>query len=260
MKPMSQLRAALAVEWLKFRRSSPMWITSIFLVLGVTGMSVLTLGSVGGSNPLLATKAQAIVGSGGWTGLFAAANTIISVGGLLGFGIVTGWTFGREFTDRTIAGLLARPVSRVAIAAAKLFIVVAWPLCIAVVLVPTLLAVGILTEMGPVNVVVLGLAGKTALITVLSGLLAVPCAWAATLGRGYLAAIGAIIAIVIAAQMAVMAGSGGWFPFSAPGLWATRDGAGIDFVTGLQLLLVLPVAALAVVLTLQSWRRLDLSR
>lgn len=260
MNPMNQLRAGLAVEWLKFRQSRPMWITSIFLVLGVTGMSALTLGSVGGGNPLLAAKAQAIVGSGGWSGLFAAANTIIAVGGLLGFGVVTGWTFGREFTDRTIAGLSARPVSRLAVAASKLLIVAVWPGFIAMLLVLTLLAAGVLMGMGEITMAVLGLAGKAALITMLSGLLALPCAWAATVGRGYLSAIGAIIAIVLAAQMAVMAGAGGWFPFSAPGLWAAVTSSQIDPAMMVQLLLVLPLAGAAAALTLESWRRLDLSR
>ncbi len=260
MNPRAQLQAALAVEWLKFRHGRPVWVTSVFLVLGVTAMSALTLGSVDGESPLLAIKAQAIVGTGGWAGLFAAANTIVSVGGLLGFGVVIGWVFGREFTDQTIGGLFGAPVGRLAIAAAKLLIVLVWPVLIAALLVLTLLAAGTWMGTGPVNTEVLGLAAKFALITVLSGLLALPCAWAATLGRGYLAAVGAVIAIVIAAQMAVMAGAGGWFPFAAPGLWATQIGAGADPATAVQLLLVLPLAALAAGLTLHSWHRLVLSR
>lgn len=255
-----QLQAALAVEWLKFRHGRPVWVTSVFLVLGVTAMSALTLVAVDGENPLLAIKAQAIVGAGGWAGLFAAANTIVSVGGLLGFGVVIGWVFGREFTDQTIGGLFAATVGRPAIAAAKLLIVLVWPVLIAVLLVLTLLAAGTWLGAGAVDTEVLGLAAKFVLITVLSGLLALPCAWAATLGRGYLTAIGAVIGIVIVAQMAVMAGAGGWFPFAAPGLWAIRDGAGADPAMAVQLLLILPLAALAAGLTLHAWHRLALSR
>lgn len=260
MNAWARLRAALAVEWLKFRRGRPVWATSVFLVLGVTAMSVLTIASVDGDNPLLVMKAQAIVGAGGWAGLFAAANTIVSVGGLLGFGVVIGWVFGREFTDQAIGGLFATPVGRLPIAAAKLLIVLAWPLLIAALTVVTLLAAGTWMGAGAVNAEVFGLAAKFVIITVLSGLLALPCAWAATLGRGYLAAIGAVIALVVAAQMAVMAGAGGWFPFAAPGLWATRYGGGADPATSVQLLLILPLAILMVGLTLRSWHRLVLSR
>ena len=32
----AQLGAALAVEWLKFRRARPAWVTTAFLVVGVT--------------------------------------------------------------------------------------------------------------------------------------------------------------------------------------------------------------------------------
>lgn len=59
--------------------------------------------------------------------------------------------------------------------------------------------------------------------------------------------------------MAVMSGAGGWFPFSAPGLWAISGGSGAGLVTGMQLLLVLPVPAVFIALTLIAWQRLTLT-
>ncbi|SEM24697.1 hypothetical protein SAMN04488688_110155 [Paenibacillus sp. cl141a] len=35
-----------------------------------------------------------------------------SVFGLLGFGLMTSWTFGREYSDRTLKALLGLPISR----------------------------------------------------------------------------------------------------------------------------------------------------
>ncbi|CAA9236515.1 MAG: hypothetical protein AVDCRST_MAG83-1417 [uncultured Arthrobacter sp.] len=256
-----QLGAALAVEWLKFRRARPVMFTSVFLVLGVPVMTVASVLSLEGANPLLAVKAEGVIGAGGWEGFFVGAGTISAVGGLLGFGVVTGWVFGREFTDGTVGSLFLAAVSRTATAAAKLLLILAWALAVAVALTFTLVAAGLLsgTAGGPGDPVIPVLTVKFLLITATTALLALPCAWAATLGRGYLAAIGAVIAIVVLAQLAAMVGLGGWFPFAAPGLWASQRGAGTDATTAVQVLLSLPLGALAAGLTLRSWHRLVLS-
>ena len=132
MTTSEQVRAALAVEWAKFRRARPVWVTTVLLTTGVVAMCVLTLRSVHGADATMAGKAQAIVEDGGRAGLFAAADTIVSVGGLLGFGVVVGWVFGREFTDGAISGLWAAPVSRPAVAAAKLLILLTWSVAVSV--------------------------------------------------------------------------------------------------------------------------------
>ncbi len=265
----AQLRAALAVEWLKFRRARPVIFTTAFLVLGIPAMTVLTMLSLKGANPLLAGKAAAVIGDGAWAGLFTGAGTITAAGGLLGFGVVAGWVFGREFTDGTIDSLFLAAVSRTAIAGAKLLLVLAWAAGITLALTGLVLAagvglglgsgVGLETGAGTGGAEVPAHAAKFAVITLATALLSLPCAWAASIGRGYLAAIATAIGLVLAAQMAVMAGSGGWFPFSAPGLWASRQDPGADLLTAVQVLLTVPVAVLAAGLTLRSWHRLTLS-
>lgn len=263
----AQLRAALAVEWLKFRRSRPVLFTTAFLVLGIPAMTVLTLLSLKGANPLLAGKAQAVIGDGGWAGLFTGAGTITAAGGLLGFGVVAGWVFGREFTDGTIGSLFLAAVSRTAVAAAKLLLVLAWAAGVTLILTVLVLTAGAGLGLGGGTGAGAGSGGaeipaltaKFVGITLATALLSLPCAWAASIGRGYLAAIATAIGLVVLAQMAVTAGAGGWFPFSAPGLWASRPEAGVDLPTAVQVLLTVPVAVLAAGLTLRSWHRLTLS-
>jgi hypothetical protein len=257
----AQLRAALAAEWLKFHRARPVVFTSVFLVLGVPVMTVASVLSLDGANPLLAVKAEGVIGAGGWAGFFTGAGTISAVGGLLAFGVVTGWVFGREFTDGTVGSLFLAAVSRTATAAAKLLLILAWSGAVAVALTFTLVAAGLLTGTAgdPGDPGIPALAAKFLLITAATALLALPCAWAATLGRGYLAAIGAVILIVVLAQLAAMVGLGGWFPFAAPGLWASQRGTGADVATAVQMLLSLPLGVLAAALTLRSWHRLTLS-
>ncbi|RZL76809.1 MAG: bacitracin ABC transporter permease [Rhodococcus sp. (in: high G+C Gram-positive bacteria)] len=247
----AQLRAALAVEWLKFRRARPAQVTTAFLVAGVTALCVLTVHPPAGGSSLTAAKAQSIGGEGGWAGLFTAADTIIAVAGLLGFGVVIGWVFGREFTDGTVHGICAAPVSRAAVAAAKLLILSAWAVATAVGLAAALIGAGlILDESGEPDLRTR--VGKFLLVAVLTAALALPCAWVATLARGYLPAVAAVIAVVVLAQMAVLTGIGGWFPFSLPGLWAADTGA----VPAGRLLLVLPIPVIGAALTVHRWQRL----
>lgn len=253
-----QLRVALAVEWVKFRRARPVWTATALLTVGVIALSVATLTSVGGANPAVASKAQYLVDGGGQDGLFAAASTIVSVGGMLGFGVVAGWVFGREFTEGTITGLWATPVARPVIATAKLLLLSAWSVVTTVVLAVALTVAALFADPGTLGADVVALVGKFTAIALLTAGLAIPCAWVATVGRGYLPAIGAIIAVVLVAQMAVMAGLGGWFPFAAPGVWAAGTQAGT--VTGAQLALTLMVPAIFAALTIRSWRRLTLTR
>lgn len=257
---MSMYRTALSVEWTKFRRSVVSVVTSALLVLGIVAVVAASLTSIGGEG-VLAAKAEALAGRPGWPALFSLAGQVTSVGGLLGFGVMVGWLHGREFTEGTVAALFARPVSLAHIAAAKLTVYLAWAIAVAAVLTLGVLALGgVLTLAGGPGFGQ-GTAGalpvKLFSITLLTALLALPCALVATLTRGYLAAIAAAIMIVVLSQIAVMLGAGGWFPFAAPGLWAVGGGR-VSAVTVVQLALVPPLALVAAALTLRSWRRLTL--
>ncbi|MDN5897002.1 MAG: ABC transporter permease, partial [Nocardioides sp.] len=75
-----------------------------------------------------------------------------------------------------------------------------------------------------------------------------------TIGRGYLAAIGALIGLGVAAQVAVLAGAGAWFPLSSPALWAAHSPA-MPSVSIIQLSLV-PIMSLGVSsATVLWWQR-----
>lgn len=54
-----------------------------------------------------------------------------SVLGLVGFAVLTGWAFGREYADRTLKDLLALPVSRGKVVAAKVTSCLGWCLILA---------------------------------------------------------------------------------------------------------------------------------
>ena len=181
---------------------------------------------------------------------------VTSAAALLGFGVALSWLFGREFIDGTISGLFALPVSRPAIAAAKLGVYVVWAVFVATVLVVILGVVGLVLGLGPLDTGVLAALARQHLLTVLTAILAVPSAWAATLGRGHLPGIATTIGLIVIAQVMVVAGTGAWFPIAAPALWALSPSA----VTAAQLCFVAVVPAHFVPATLITWHRLQLDR
>jgi ABC-2 type transport system permease protein len=247
--------AAIEIEWLKFRRSTVVVLTSLLLTFGVAAISAASLVAAGGSGAA-AAKASAIVGDGGWIGLFAAATQVAVVASFLAFGTVTGWMFGREFTDGTVAGLFGQPVPRDAIATAKLIILAAWTLAVAILLPAFVIALGFALNLGTPPGELPKLAGRFVAVIILSGMLAVPSAVFATYSRGYLGAIGATAVIVVLAQIAVFTSVGGWFPFAAPGLWAASADALPSTIMAIQLLLVVPIALVAGGWTIRVWRGL----
>jgi ABC-2 type transport system permease protein len=252
-----QLRAALVVEWLKFRVSPVPVATTLLLVVGLAAVSAATL-LAPGQEGAFAAKAATMVPAKDWNSLFTVAGQISAVGGLIAFGVVAGWIHGREFSDQTIFGLYALPVSRPATALAKLILLQGWAVVVAVAMTTSLLLAGSLMGLGAPGQSVVALAARLGLTTLLTSLLAVPCALVATLARGYLAAVGAVVALVVMAQVAVMVGVGGWFPFAAPGLWATSASVTPGPLLTVQLAIAVPVGAIAGALTMQAWRGLTL--
>ncbi|MGV8885974.1 MAG: ABC transporter permease [Microbacteriaceae bacterium] len=250
------MKAALVVEALKLRRS----LVGIIATLAIVGGTIALLGGVTmalmDGNPQLIAKA----GPGAtldWSGLLSSAAQITSAGGLVGFGVVLSWMFAREFTDATINGLFALPTSRGRIAAAKFMVYAAWVSGVAIILTACLLGLGVVLGYGvPDETAWAGLARQLVLI-VLTGAVAAPTAWVATVSRSMLAGVGCTIGLVVLAQVSVLAGAGAWMPLAAPALWAVGEGAS---VTPGQLLLSVALAVTFAVLTCASWARLQMNR
>ncbi|MCO5386541.1 ABC transporter permease [Desulfosporosinus sp.] len=62
--------------------------------------------------------------------------------GLIGYTFISAWVFGREFSDKTIKDLLAKPVSRSQIVMSKLLVILAWDLLLALFMFVVALAAG----------------------------------------------------------------------------------------------------------------------
>ncbi len=250
------LGRAVAVEGRKLLASRVPSVIALLLVLGVAALCGAILYAVASGNPDVVAKLGPVAREDGWAGLLGSAVQIVSAGGLIAFGVMLSWSFGREFAEGTITGLFALPVPRASVAIAKLLTYAVWAAAISAALVLVLLAAGFALGYGlPAAGDAVGLA-RLALVTLLTALIAVPAALAATLFRGLLAGIAVTVALVASAQVLVLSGAGAWYPIATPALWGTAP----DSVPPLAFLSVAAVPAVFGSLTARSWARLQLDR
>ena len=84
-------------------------------------------------------------------------------------------------------------------------------------------------------------------------------AFAASVGRGYLAAVGVLFALVFVAQIVAALGFGHLFPFSVPGVFSGLGGPDRPTVGPVGFALVAVVGAAGIGATLLWWRNADQS-
>jgi len=260
-----EVAAALWAEMLKVRRSVvPRVTVAAFSVAGLVGgffMFVLQNPDRARSLGLLGAKAQFAGGTADWSGYFALTAQIAAVGGLLVFGLVVIWLFGREFSDGTAKDLLALPTSRAAVVAAKLLVALVWCLLLAAQLVVLSLLFGTLLGLPgwSAGTAASGL-GTVFATTLLTVALATTYGLAASLGRGYLAAVAAMFVSLFAAQVIAALGFGAWFPWSVPSLLSGVAGPEQAGPGPLSIAGVVVLGAAASAATVLWWERADHNR
>ncbi|MGA9533449.1 MAG: ABC transporter permease, partial [Anaerolineales bacterium] len=205
---------------------------------------------------LITAKAQLTAGSADWATFLSLLAQALAVGGLIVFGIIISWVFGREYADGTVFDLLALPTTRSSIVVAKLIVVGLWSGAL-IVLVDILgLAIAGLVGLPavPSSVLLDGLA-----VSLVSGgltiLLMTPFAYVASAGHGYLPPMaGAFLALALS-QIAAVAGWGEYFPWAIPALLA---GAGQSIQLGLASYAIVVFTFVAgAAATLLWWQKAD---
>jgi ABC-2 type transport system permease protein len=210
---------------------------------------------------IISMKAQLTVGTADWTSMFGILNMGTAIAGSILFAILTAWVFGSEFFNRTVKELLALPVSRGFIVAAKFTLVLG--LCLSIGLYVFLLGLlmGAWVSIPGWSTALLWQSfGQFMLATLLTIMLMPVVAFFASAGRGYLAPLGwAFFGLASANIMAVL-GWGEWYPWSVPVLltemlgprtqglgWGSYFAVSVSFLVG-------------VTLTYTWWLRADQSR
>ena len=252
------MNAALEFELLKARRAGVFRWGAVVVAVGVPALSTafFELVRLGGDSPS-AAKAATMITDLSLAGLLGTAGQVLSVAILMVAGIAASWSFGREFVDDALPALFAIATPRSSVAAAKFVVLAGWALLTVVSTVILTVVGGLLVglDMDPAAVQT---ASRVAAAGLLGAALAAPMALVSSWRRGYLPGIVALMALVVVTQIVTAIGAGAWFPYAAPALWMGMGGAAAaSQVSIIQLLLPLPVAALAVVATLSWWRRAE---
>ena len=192
---MGQQIQALQAELIKNKYPNILWAT--FIAFGLApimgGVFILivqdpeALAKAGG----LAAKAQAMNFECDWKSYLGLLTQAVGVGGVLVFGFVVSWVFGREYSDGTAKDLLSLPTSRTKILNAKFIVYVIW--CLALVVSNLLIGLlfgTILQLPTPETNILLPLLTDYFITTFMTILIGVPIAFFAIWGKGYLASLG----------------------------------------------------------------------
>ncbi len=226
---MKGLLRAFTAELLKNKHSSIRWVTfiafSLAPIMGGVFIMIMKDPEAMAKTGALNAKVQMMGLTANWDAYLAILIQAIGVGGVLIFGFVASWVFGREYADGTAKDLLSLPTSRTQILNAKFLVYIGWCLALAV----SNLLIGFL--IGSVLQLSAPEAGRitsqlsdyavTALLTILLG---TPIAFFAIWGKGYLAPLGFVALTLVFAQVIAATGYGYYFPWSVPGLFSGAGG------------------------------------
>jgi len=240
---MNNLAQAVWVETLKFRRSKMPPLTLLgFLLIPLMGgffMIILKDPEFARRVGLISAKAQLVAGTADWPTFLNLLAQAVAIGGIILFGFIGSWVFGREYSDRTVKDLLALPTSRSAIVLAKFVVVMGWSIVATAVIYFVGLAVGTAVGLPSVPDEVFWQSTITIVISaILTISLVAPIAFIASVGRGYLAPLGAAILVIFLAQIIAIVGYGEYFPWAVPALYSQGSPIGpvsflLVFLTGL---------------------------
>jgi ABC-2 type transport system permease protein len=220
---MNNLAQAIWVETLKARRSRAPLLTALgFMMIPLVGglfMIILKDPEFARRVGLISAKAQLMAGAADWPTYLGLLAQSIAIGGIILFGFIGSWVFGREYADRTVKDLLELPTSRSSIVLAKFVVVLLWSAILAVAVYFVGLAVGAAVDLPPAPEGTMGQGTVTiAISAALTLVLVTPVAFFASAGHGYLAPLGVMILAIILAQIVAVVGWGEFFPWSIPAL------------------------------------------
>lgn len=257
---MNNLAQAIWVEFLKARRSKmPMFTALGFAMVPLGGgffMVVLKDPEMARRVGLISMKAQLTMGAADWPTYLRFLTLAVGAGGIILFGLIASWVFGREYSDRTVKDLLALPTSRSAIVLSKCILIAAWSAAVTVTTCLVTLCIGIALRLPQAPLQVFWQSGiAVAIGACLNIALVTPTAFAASAWRGYLPAIGVMILAMGLAQLINAAGWGAYFPWAVPALYAQGETLGV-----VSYVIVILTSAAGLLGTLLWWEWADQSR
>lgn len=260
---MKRLSAALITEIMKLRRSKIVWITFLLFLFIPFMMGLMFFvqkhPEIADKLGIIGTKANMLrLGKADFPAYLGFLTQGMAAIGLIGFGFVTSWVFGREYADRTVKDVLALPVSRSFIVYSKFVVIAIWCALLTLVFWAFGLIFGKIIAISgwsaEISIQLTKIYFATSLLTIL---LCTPVAFFASYSRGYLLPMGFVILTLLMANFTGLLGLGPYFPWAIPGLLTAPAGT-----EGMQLTLTSYIILLLTFVfglggTLALWRFAD---
>ncbi len=262
----NELVPALQVEFQKVRRTKTLWLTALVFLLStvIGGLFMFIMKDPERAHQLgiIGAKAQIFGGTADWTNFFNFMLMLVSIGGLIIFGFIFVWIFGREYSDKTYYDMLSLPTSRVTTVIAKIITAAYWSMVLILLVFVFMLVIGAALQLpgwsSATTMHGLALLLGTGALTVL---VCIPFALIASFTCGYLAAVGGIFLVLILGQIISQLGYGQYFPWNIPMMYSGAAQA-LSGKTAAQLgfvsyLLVVLVGVISIIATGAWWRYAD---
>ena len=254
---MNNLLQATWVEFLKARRSKmPLFTALGFAMVPLGGgffMIVLKDPEMARRVGLISDKARLTMGAADWQTYLRFLTLAVGAGGIILFGLIAAWVFGREYSDRTIKDLLALPTSRSTIVLSKLIVIAAWSAAVTTSTCLITLLVGTILGLPSVPPHMFWQTGMMIVVAVcLTITLVTPIAFAASAGHGYLPPIGVMILLMGLSQLINAAGYGEYFPWSVSALYVQGENLG-----AISFIIVILTGIIGLIGTFLWWERAD---
>jgi ABC-2 type transport system permease protein len=260
---MKSLHATLVTEFMKLRRSKILWITILLFIFIPLMLSLMFFlqkhPEISEKLGIIGTKASMLrLGKADWPTYLGFLTQVMAGIGLMGFGFVSSWVYGREYADRTIKDMLALPVLRSFIVISKLIVTATWCIMLILLFFVSGLVFGQLINIPGWSGELIIEQTKTFWITaLLTLLLCTPVAFFASYSRGYLLPMGFVIFTLITANLIGLVGLGPYFPWAIPGLYSVPSGTEGMQLNIISYIILLFTSILGLLGTLAWWRFAD---
>lgn len=260
---MEDLKRAVVTELLKLKHLNIVWITFFAFALGpfFGGLIMFLL-----KNPelipksgILNTKMAILADSVNWNAYFEILSQVMAIGGIIVFGFIGSYIFGREYSDHVYRDILALPVARSTILNAKFIVYFIWSLSLSISNLIFGLLIGSLLNLAGWEYLIVYTNLKvyliTALLTILLGLF-IP--FFALWSRGFLVPLAFLVLTLIFAQIIPIVGGGYYFPWSIPSIYSGAAGEALKYKLNIWSYLILFFTVfLAYLLSIYWWNNSD---
>lgn len=182
---------------------------------------------------------------------FFMYSTVI---GLMGFGILSSWVFGREYQDQTFKDLLSLPISRTSLVCAKFFALGLCFLGITVLAVGATFAIGSCLDLKNFDVLLTGtLLKRLGIATLYNSGLSFLFPLIASMTRGILAPVSTSFGAVIVAAIFGSQPLGRYIPWTVSGIYLNNP----ELINWISKLTIFVILFIGVYGTILWWNYVD---